>query len=108
MKYTNKEELKEKCIELYLSGKTYKEIGKLTDHSRNFVANLIKDDIRITEKKNIKTIKVYKLKSQKRMKITINTDFLAKIGISSDLKKDDYVDIFLDENNKSIIIKKHE
>lgn len=108
MKYKNKEELKEKCVQLYLGGKTYNEIGKLTNHSRNYVSNLIKDDIRIKEKKNIKTIKVYKLKRQKRMKITINTDFLEKIGISSDLKKDDYVDIFLDENNESIIIKKHE
>lgn len=108
MKYENKEDLKEKCIKLYLSGKTYNEIGKLTDHSRNYVANLIKDDIRIKEKKNIKTIKVYKLKNRKRMNVLITTGFLSKIGISPNVEKDDFVDIFLDENNKSIIIKKHE
>lgn len=101
------EKLKEKCINLYLKGKTYKEIGELTNRSRNFISGLIKDDIRIKEKNKMKTIKVYKLKSQKRMNITINTDFLSKIGISSDVKKDDFVDIFLDENNESIIIKKH-
>lgn len=98
--------LKEKCIELFISGKNYTEIAKLTNHSRNYIANLIKNDERVKEKLNNRTVKVYKLKNSTRMKIPINTDFLSKIGISKDNNKDEYVEINLDEENKTITIKK--
>lgn len=101
-----KENLKEECIELFLDGKSYTEIAKLTNHSRNYIANLIRDDNRVKEKLNTRTVKVYKLKNCTRMKISISTDFLSKIGISKDNNKDEYVEINLDEENKTITIKK--
>ncbi len=45
-----KRELKKKCIELYLEGKTYTEIAKLTGWSRTFITDLIKNDEKIIEK----------------------------------------------------------
>ena len=56
----DKKELKKKFIEMYLEGKTYSEIAKLTGWSRTFVTNLIKDDKKIIEKNHMKKIKVYK------------------------------------------------
>ena len=108
MKYSNKEELKNKFVELYLQGKTMQEIAKLTGCSRNFVSNLIKDNELVKEKKNKKTIKVYKLRTQKRMTIAINTYFLNKIGINIHSNKAEYVDIKVNEKDKTITIKKHE
>lgn len=102
-----KENLKEECVKLFLAGKNYTEIAKLTNYSRSYIANLIKDDNRVKEKLNTKTVKVYKLKNSTRMKIPISTDFLSKIGIDKDNKKEEYVEINLDEKNKSIIIKKN-
>ena len=101
-----KKELKEKCIKMFLSGKNYTEIAKLTGYSRQYVTDLIKDDERVKEKLNTKIIKVYKMKNSTRMKIPVNTDFLNKIGISKDKIKDEYVEIKLDEKNKTITIKK--
>lgn len=108
MKYSNREELKNKFVELYLQGKTMQEIAKLTGCSRNFVSNLIKDNELVKNKRNKRTIKVYKLKTQRRMSIAINTDFLSKIGISINSNKDEYVDIEVNEKDKTITIKRHE
>lgn len=99
-------DLKEECIKLFLDGKNYIEIAELTNHSRNYIANLIRDDNRVKEKLNTRIVKVYKLKNSTRMKIPISTDFLSKIGISKDNNKDEYVEINLDEKNKTITIKK--
>ena len=55
MKYSNREELKNKFVKLYLQGKTMQEIAKLTGCSRNFVSNLIKDNELVKDKKNKKT-----------------------------------------------------
>lgn len=101
-----KEDLKEQCIQMFLEGKNYTEIAKLTNRSRNYITELIKDDKRVREKSNKRTVKVYKFKNTTRMKIPISTDFLSKIGISKDYKEDEYVEIKLDENNKIITIKK--
>lgn len=107
MKYKNREELKSKFVELYLQGKTMQEIAKLTSCSRNYVSNLIKDNKLVKDKRNKKTIKVYKLKNQNRMTVSINTEFLKKIGINNNQNNDEYVDVFVDEKNKIITIKKH-
>ena len=102
-----KEDLKNKCIELYLEGKTYTEIAKLTGWSRTFITNLIKNDEKIVEQKNKRIIKVYKRKNNNRMVIYIPTEFIENIGISKDITQSDYVDIFVDKKNKSITINKH-
>lgn len=107
MKYKNREELKSKFVELYLQGKTMQEIAKLTSCSRNYVSNLIKDNKLVKDKRNKNTIKVYKLKNQNRMTVSINTEFLKKIGINNNQNNDEYVDVFVDEKNKIITIKKH-
>ena len=107
MKYNNKEELKNKFVQLYLQGKTMQEIAKLTGCSRNYVSNLIKDNELVKNKRNKKIIKVYKLRNEKKMKISISTDFLKKIGIDTSLNKEEYVDIQVNEKNKTITIKKH-
>ena len=101
-----KRDLKEKCIQLFLEGKNYTEIAKLTNCSRQYVSNLIKDDKRVKEKLNKKIIKVNKLKNTTRLKISISTDFLSKIGITKDYKKDDFVEISVNEKTKTITIKK--
>ncbi len=101
-----KEKLKEECIKLFLSGKSYTEIAKLTNYSRQHVSNLIKNDKRIKEKLNNKTVKVYKLKNRSRMNIPINAEFLRKIGVSKNCEKEDFVEVHLDEKNKIITIKK--
>lgn len=107
MKYKNREELKNKFVELYLQGKTMQEIAKLTGCSRNYVSNLIKDNKLVKDKRNRKIIKVYKLKNQNRMTVSINTEFLRKIGITNNQDKDEYVDVFVNEKNNTITIKKH-
>lgn len=101
-----KRDLKEKCVQLFLEGKNYTEIAKLTNCSRQYVSNLIKDDKRVKEKLNKKIIKVNKLKNTTRLKISISTDFLSKIGITKDYKKDDFVEISVNEKTKTITIKK--
>lgn len=107
MKYNNKEEIKETAIKLYLEGKTLIEIAKLTGCSRNYLSNLIKDDDRIKNYRNKKTVQLYKCKSQCRINVPISTEFWAKIGISNDINLKDLVDIIVNENNGTIIIKKH-
>lgn len=101
-----KEKLKEQCVQMFLEGKTYTEIAKLTNRSRQYITSLIKDDERVKERLNKKIIKVSKLKNTTRLKISINTEFLKKIGISKDTNRDDYVEISVDEKTKTIIIKK--
>lgn len=102
----DKRQLKEDCVKLYLQGKTYTEIAKLTNWSRTFIANLIKQDERIINFKNNKKVKVCKRKNN-QMVIYIPTEFIEKIGITKDLDKTEYVDIILDENFNNLLIKKH-
>lgn len=102
----DKEELKEECIKLFLEGKNYTEIAKNTGYSRQYITELIKDDKRVKKKLNKRTVKVYKLKNRARANISIGVDFLNKIGISKDFKKNDYVEVKVDEKNKIITIKK--
>lgn len=101
-----KEDFKEECIQLFLEGKNYTEISKLTNHSRQYISNLIRNDIRVKEKLNKKIIKVSKLKNSSRCKISLSTDFLSKIGVSKDYKENDYIEVSIDEKSKTITIKK--
>ncbi len=103
----DKKELKEKCINMFLEGKTYTEIAKLTNWSRTYISRLIEDDERVIRKKNTRKMKVHKRKDDNRLVIYIPTAYIEKLGISRDFNKDEYVDIKLDEKNKNIIIKKH-
>lgn len=107
MKVEKREELKEKFIEMYLGGKTMQEISELTDCSRNFIGRVIKDDERVKRYRNQKKVKVFKYKKQHKMNIPISVSFLEKIGISSDLEINDFVDVEVDEKNQTITIKKH-
>lgn len=107
MKDIDKENLKEQFINLYLQGKTMQEISKLTGWSRNYVGKIIKDDDRIKKYRNYHTVKVYKYKMQNKMNIPIAVGFLEKIGISRDLNVEDFIDVILDENEKTITLKKH-
>lgn len=102
----NKKELKEKCINMYLQGKTFIEIAKLTGWSRTFITNLIKNDKRIIDKRNTTKIKVYKNKKTKRISLTLNKETLNKIGISDDSYKDEYVNVLYNEKDNSIVIRK--
>lgn len=102
----DKKRLKEYCIKLFLEGKTYTEIAKLTDWSRTYITNLIKDDERVKEKNTIKKIKVHKRKNG-QMIIYIPTKSLENLGISRDINKIEYVNVKLDEQSKNIIIEKH-
>lgn len=106
MKYSNKEELREKAIKLYLDGKTMKEISKLVNCSRNFIGNLIREDKRIKEYRKRKIVKLYKWKNQCRINVPISVEFWEKIGISRNCNTDESVEITVDENNKTITIKK--
>lgn len=99
-------ELKEKCIKLFLQGKTFTEIAKLTGWSRTFITNLIKNDKRIIDKRNTTKIKVYKNKKTKRISLTLNKETLNKIGISDDSYKDEYVNVLYNEKDNSIVIRK--
>lgn len=108
MSEKERKELKEKCLKMYLNEhKTLEEIAKLTGWSRTFVTNLIKNDERFIEEKNTKKIKVSKTRTRKQMVIYIPTEFIEKLGISSDVNKTEYVDISVDEDNKIVTIKKH-
>lgn len=102
----NETELKEKCIKLFLQGKTFTEIAKLTGWSRTYITSLIKNDKRIIDKRNTTKIKVYKNKKIKRISLTLNKETLEKIGVSEDLSKEEYVDIIYDKKNNVIVIKK--
>lgn len=102
-----KKELTEKCINLYLEGKTYEEIAKITNFSRTYVTKLISNDERIIKRKNTKKMKVCKRKDNNQMIVYIPTTFLTKIGLSKDKLKVEYVDISIDEKEKNITIKKH-
>lgn len=108
MKYNNKEEMKEHAIQLYLNGKNYIEIAKIIGCSRNYISNLIKNDIKIKEKQNNKVLKVYKNPNKGKKNLTIGIDLLSKIGINKDNTSVDYVQVSLDEKDKSLIIKKYE
>ena len=107
MKYNDKEIIKETAIKLFLEGKNYTEISKLTNCSRNYISNLIRNDERVKDRKNKTVLKVYKNQKTKKMRLTLSIDFLRKIGISKDTTVTDYVDVILDENNEQIIIKNH-
>ncbi len=103
----DREQLKEDCINLYLQGKNYSEIARLKGYSRTYITNLIKDDERIKNMKNTKIIKVYKRKDDKRLQITIPAKFIKNLGISSELKSAQFVEISMNEKKNEIIIKKH-
>lgn len=107
MKYNNKEEIKETAIKLYIQGKTLIEISKLTGYSRNFLGNIIKDDERIKNYRNSKTVQLYKWKNKCRINVPISTEFWVKIGISNDSNIKELVDITVNENDGTITIKKH-
>ena len=108
MKSEERKILREKFIELYLSGKNMREIAKITGCSRNYIGQVIKDDDRIKNYRNNVVLKIYKYKKRNKMNVPISVGFLEKIGISRNLEKEDYVDVFVDENEKKITIKKHE
>lgn len=102
----DKKELKEKCINMFLEGKTYTEIAKLTNWSRTYISRLIEDDERVINKKNTRKIKVTKRKNRKQMVIYIPTEFIEKLGISNNKNINEYVNIILDEKAKNIKIQK--
>mgnify|MGYP001092142393 CR=1 FL=1 len=108
MNENERKKLKEKCIKMYLEDhKTLEEIAKLTNWSRTFITNLIKNDERYIKEKNTRKIKVSKRKERRQLAIYIPTEFIEKLGISRDIDKTEYVNISLAEDNKTIIIKKH-
>ena len=102
----DKESLKEQFIKLYSEGKNFSQIGELTGWSREFVRNLIKNEPEILKRKCSKKIKVSKRKDNNQMYIYIPTEFIEKLGVSRDKQKNEYVNIFINEKDKSIIIKK--
>ena len=102
----DKRELKEKCINLYLEGKTFTEIAKLTGWSRTFISRLIKNDIRVINRKNTIKIKIYKNEKLKRISHNINKEMLEKIGICENYNKDEYVNVLYNDKDNSITIKK--
>ena len=108
MKYKNKDDMRRQAIQLYLEGKNYIEIAKILSCSRNYVSNLIKDNEQVKEKQNNKVLKVYKNPNKGKKNLTIGIDLLSKIGIDKDNQSIDYVQINLDEKNKSLIIKKYD
>ena len=103
----NVENLKEHCVQLYLDNKNYSDISKITGYSRKYITDLIKNDVRIIEKQKIKTIKVHKRKDRKGLYIPIPVKFIKKIGINDNLEINEYVDITVNNNDNSIVIKKH-
>ena len=107
MKKEKKDLLKEQFVELYLEGKTMQEISKLTNYSRNFIGQLLKEDTKIKEYRKRKTVKVSKFKNRCQMNIPISVSFLEKIGISRNFDINEYVDIEVNENTQIITIKKH-
>lgn len=108
MNEKEKKELKEKCIKMYLDDKkTLEEIAKLTGWSRTFITNLIKDDERFIKEKNTRKIKVSKRKNGKQLVVYIPTEFIEKLGVSKNIDMSEYVDIYANEEDKTITIKKH-
>lgn len=107
MKYNNKEEIKEKAIEMYLNGKKIMEIANETNCSRNFIGNLIRNDKRVQQYRNKKVEKLYKWKKQPRINVSIPVEYWLKIGISKDCEIHESVELVVDENNKTIVIRKH-
>lgn len=105
MKYTDKVEMKEKAIKLYLENKTYSEVAKILGVSRDYITNLIKYDERIINKNNNKIIKVGKYKGKKGVQIGIT--LLNEIGINNNPEIDEYVEIAVDKDNDQITVKKH-
>lgn len=106
MKYKNREEMREKAIQLYLENKKYDEIGKILNCSRNYASKLIRNSEKVIEKKNTKILKVTKNKNKKNLRIGIN--LLNEIGINNNSEIDEYVKATVDRINKQIIIKKYE
>lgn len=104
MKYNNKDIMYKKAVKLYLQGKSYKEIAEILGCSRNYASKLIKDDSNVKEKQNTKTLKLYK--NRKRIELALIDNTLTKIGFSRS-NINEYADIFIDEKNQQIIIKKH-
>lgn len=108
MKYDNKNNMKELAIELYLNGKNYTEISRIIGCSRNYVSNLIRSDERVVEKKNSKILKVYKNSNKTKKNLTIGIELLTLIGVSKNENVDDYVQIWFDNKNKNLILKKYD
>lgn len=106
MKYNNKKQLKEEAIQLYLAGNNMTEIGKTIGCSRNFVSELIKGDKRIKQYKNKKKVKLYKWKNQSRITLPVSVEYWEKIGVSKDINIHEFVEIMVDEDSKTIVIKK--
>lgn len=107
MKYKNKEELKQRAINLYTDGKTYIEISKVIGCSRNYVSELIRNDSRVLAYKNKKILKLYKRLNKSKISIPISLDFWDKIGISKNPNISEEVEIIVDEKERTILIKKH-
>lgn len=107
MKYKNKDIMKEQAIQLYIEGKNYIEISQIIGCSRNYVSNLIRDDIRIKEYKNKKVVKLYKKERKSTIILPISLEYWEKIGISKDLNTTEHVEITVDEEKKIMVIKKH-
>ena len=100
-------ELRNKFIDLYLNkNMSVKQIAEKTGHSRQYITNLIQDNVNVQSRKNKKIISVYKYKNANKMNVYIPISFLKSIGISPDTDVKDYVDVTLD--NDKIIIRKHE
>lgn len=102
MKYKNKKQLKENAVELYLEGKTYTEIAKILGISRTYASTLIKDDIRVIEKK-----KILKVSKTRPKKLIIRNTLLNKIGITNNPNIDEYVEISVNTKDNSILVKKY-
>ena len=103
----NVEELKERCVQLYLNNKSYTDISKITGYSRKYITDLIKNDVRIINKQQIRTIKDHKRKDRKGLNIPVPVKFIKEIGINDTIKEDEYVDISINKKDNSIVIKKH-
>lgn len=108
MNEEEKKEIKNEAVKLFLEGFNFTQVGNELGYSRQFITNLIKDDPRIQEKRSCTTIKVYKNRKNKKMRLGLSNSFLYEIGIDMDCLKVDYVDVFLDKEKKQIVIKKHD
>lgn len=102
----NKVDFKKYCLKLFTEGKSISKISKLTNRSRKYITNLIKDDEKYIQIKNNKKIKVYKRKNGSHMIIYIPTTFIEKLGISKDRTKSEYVNVSYNEKDNNIIISK--
>ena len=107
MRYDNINEMKNKALQLYSSGKNYTEIAQNIGCSRNYVSNLIKNEREVLEKKYSKILKVYKNPNRTKKNLTIGIELLNLIGVSKDENVDDYVKVTFDKKNKILILKKY-